>query len=92
MDKKINKNIIKYLKNENVNKIILFGSYLKDKDYNDIDIIVDFKEAKSLLNLVRIERELSELVGKKIDLSTNNSINPLILERIKSEEKIIYEI
>ncbi|MCK4296624.1 MAG: nucleotidyltransferase domain-containing protein [Candidatus Marinimicrobia bacterium] len=43
-----------------MNNIAIFGSYVKreEKPGSDIDIIVEFSERKSLLELVGIEREL----------------------------------
>jgi hypothetical protein len=42
----------------------------------------------SLLTLVRIERELSEALGIKIDLLTEQ---PYLMERIRSELKVVYQ-
>jgi hypothetical protein len=39
---------------------------------------VEFSERKSLPELVRIERELSEALGIKVDLLTEKSISPYL--------------
>jgi predicted nucleotidyltransferase len=44
---------------------------------------------KGLLAMVRIERELSEFLGVKVDLLTEESISPYLIDRIKKEAKII---
>ena len=59
-------------------------------DKSDIDILVEFSERKSLLDLVRIERELSEALSIKVDLLTEKSISPYLIDRIKSEMEVIY--
>lgn len=48
---------------------------------------MEFSETKGLLALVRIERELSEFIGIKVDLLTKESISPYLIDRIKSEAK-----
>ena len=39
--------------------------------------------------MVRIERELSEFLGVKVDLLTEGSISPYLIEGIKKEAKVI---
>lgn len=39
--------------------------------------------------MVRIERELSEFLGVKVDLLTEGSISPYLIEEIKKEAKVI---
>jgi len=87
------KHISQRLKGEGARKIALFGSYAKgnEEPESDIDIMVEFSERKSLLELVRIERELSEILGIKVDLLTEKSISPYLIDKIKKEMKIIYE-
>ncbi len=69
------------------------GSFARgeDKSDSDIDLVVKFDKKKSLLSLIRIEREISETVGRKIDLLTEESIHPLLKERIKSELRVLYQ-
>ena len=64
--------IARLLKNRGVRPVAVFGSYVRgeEKPESDIDIIVEFSEKKSLLELVKIERELSEVLGIKVDLLT----------------------
>jgi len=56
----------------------VFCSYVRgeEKARSDIDILVEFSGRKSLLELVRIERELSEILRIKVDLLTEKSISP----------------
>ncbi|HOL22220.1 MAG TPA: nucleotidyltransferase family protein [bacterium] len=88
----ITKKIIEFLRKEGAKSISLFGSFARDEENpkSDIDIIVEFNEVKSLLDIVRIERELGELLGIKIDLLTENSISPYLYDVINKEKKVIY--
>ncbi len=84
--------VVMLLKKYNPSKISIFGSYLRgeEKPGSDLDVLVDFKERKSLLTLVRIERELSEALGIKVDLLTEGSISPYLIDSIKAEMKVVY--
>jgi len=84
--------ISQVLKNKGARKIAIFGSYARNeqKPGSDIDIIVEFSGRKSLLELVRIERELSEILGIRVDLLTEKSISPYLIDSIKKEMESIY--
>ena len=71
----------------------LFGSAARGEASpdSDIDLIVRFSERKSLLDLVRIEREIAELIGRDVDLLTEASISPHLRDRIKDEMRILYD-
>jgi len=73
----------------------VFGSFVKGKQSpkSDVDIAIEFdkKSRKTLLDLVRIEEELTKIFGRKVDLGIFSSINPYILEDIKREMRVIYE-
>ncbi len=86
------KKIVGLLKNQGARRIAVFGSYVRreEKPGSDIDIIVEFSERKSLLEFVRIERELSEVLGIKVDLLTEKSISPYLIGTIRKEMEIIY--
>lgn len=81
------------LKNQGARKIAVFGSYARgeEKPESDIDIIVEFSERKSLFDLVGIEQEVSDALGIKVDLLTEKSISPYLIDRIKKEMVVIYE-
>jgi uncharacterized protein len=63
-----------------VEKLEVFGSYVRseqNKD-SDLDILVTFKEAPSLLTFIAIEHYLSDLLGVKVDLVMKDSLKPKI--------------
>mgnify|MGYP001572962222 CR=1 FL=1 len=86
------KKITQRLKKEGARRVVMFGSYARheEKSQSDIDIIVQFSRPKGLLDMARIERELSEEVRTKVDLLTEKSISPLIREQIRGEEVVLY--
>jgi len=84
--------ITQLLKDQGARKVAVFGSYIRGEESHesDIDIIVEFSERKSLLELVRMERELSDVLGIKVDLLTEKSISPYLIDTIKKEMEVIY--
>lgn len=85
--------IISSLKNEGAKKIGVFGSHAKGNasPKSDLDLLVAFSKKKSLLDIVRIERELFEKLNIKIDLCTRKSISPYLIDQIEDEEVLLYE-
>ena len=77
MDQSEIKNIIlSHLKGFNPVKVGIFGSFARgdNKKGSDIDILVEFKEAPSLLTLIKLENDLSETLGIKVDLVTTGAL------------------
>ena len=77
MDQSEIKNIIlSHLKGFDPIKVGIFGSFARgdNKKGSDIDILVEFKEAPSLLTLIKLENELSEILGVKVDLVTTGAL------------------
>ncbi|HDD59762.1 MAG TPA: hypothetical protein ENF69_02315 [Euryarchaeota archaeon] len=90
MDEKI-KELIEILKKHGVKRVKVFGSYVRGeaKPDSDLDVIVDFSERKSLLEIVGIEQEVEDRLGIKVDLLTEKSISPYLKERIEKESKVV---
>lgn len=89
----IENKVISILDKYGAQTIGIFGSYARgvQRPDSDLDLLVNFKERKSLLTLVRIERELSESIGVKVDLLTEGAVSPYLIDRIKSDLKVIYQ-
>lgn len=60
-------------------------------EQSDIDLVVEFSKPMSLLRFVALERQLSEALGRKVDLLTKAAISPYLRERIKRDLWVIYE-
>ncbi len=83
---------IKYLVANGAKRISFFGSFVRGDagPGSDLDVLVEFSERKSLLELVRLERELSDRLGMPVDLLTAKSISPHLIERIRDDMEVIY--
>lgn len=87
-------NIINYLRQYKPVRIGIFGSYarMEETPDSDIDILVKFKETLSLLDIAKIHRELSQLLGIDVDVVTEASVkNERLKKYIYSDLKIIFE-
>ena len=65
----------------------LFGSYVhgEQRELSDLDVLVEFEEAPTLLELSALQRHLSDLVGLKVDLVLKRTLKPDIGKVILSE-------
>jgi len=72
-----------------VKSIGIFGSYVRREEGkgSDLDILVDFEESASLslLDFIKLENYLSELLGVKVDLVERQTLKPRIGKHILGE-------
>lgn len=73
----------------------LFGSALRD-DFtaeSDIDLLAEFApgEPLGLIRLGTIEAELSELVGRKVDLNLPDMLSKYFRDEVLAEAETIYD-
>ena len=87
----IREKILNALKQNDVKRASLFGSVVRGEltDESDIDILVEFKGRKSLLDLVGLKLELEEMLKRKVDVLTYNSLHPILKDRILREQEVI---
>lgn len=86
--KKIAGKIVRILKKHGVARAGVFGAFARgeEKKDSDVDLLIEYKGRKSLLDLIGLEKELKKALGRAVDLLTYDSLNPLIRERILREE------
>ena len=70
-----------------VKSLGIFGSYVRGdvKRSSDLDILVEFHQAPSLLEFIRMEDDLSSKLGIKVDLVMKKSLKPHIGRQILAE-------
>jgi len=63
------------------------------RSYSDVEVLVEFfpGHIPGLLKIAEMERELSSLLGRKVDLLTREAISPYIRERIQDDLQVLYE-
>ena len=91
LTKEIEEKVIFILKKFGAKKISIFGSYVRGEatPESDLDIIVEFDRPIGLIKFVGIEIELSETLGINVDLLTEKSISPYLIDGIKKEAVVI---
>lgn len=77
-----------------IHRLMFFGSVLRD-DFtpkSDVDVIVEFEPGASvgMLKFARIERELSDIIGRKIDLNTKGFLSPYFKDEVLKEAQTQY--
>jgi len=86
---KIKLKIIPLLKNNNIKKAGIFGSYSRGEQRkdSDIDIVVNIEDKNmSLIGFIELKLSLEDVLGKKVDLVEYSAIKPIIKEGILNEE------
>jgi len=94
MTQHINNIIITTLRDFDPIRIGIFGSYARNEqtEGSDIDILVKFKRGITLLQLIRLENELSEKLGIKVDLVTEGALTNTKLKKMISQDlEVIFE-
>lgn len=87
----IKKRILPVLTKYGVKRAGVFGSVVRGeaKEDSDVDILVELPKKASLLDLVGLKLDLEEVLGRKVDVLTYDSIYPLLREPILKEELVI---
>ncbi len=86
--------IADFCRKHRIRKLSLFGSVLRD-DFgpdSDLDVLVEFEpDARvGLITFGRIERELSELLGRKVDLNTAGFLSKYFRGEVLAEAEVQY--
>jgi predicted nucleotidyltransferase len=65
----------------------VFGSVARGDNHagSDLDILVEFEPGRSLLHLSGLRIELTDLLGRDVDLATRGSLHPRLRDRILVE-------
>lgn len=80
--------IIRAARRAGVRNVRVFGSVARgdDRPGSDIDLLVDFDvHRRGVLPLVRLRRELSDLLDERVDVATAELLRPDVAERSLAE-------
>lgn len=81
--------ILRISKNRGAHNIRVFGSIAKGTDHenSDIDLLVDLEPHRSLLDLGGLLADLTEVLGRPVDVLTVESLRKKIRQQILNEAK-----
>lgn len=87
--------IADFCKRNRIRKLSLFGSALRGelRENSDIDLLIEFQPGPvpSLIDLARMERELSTLLdGRKVDLRTPQELSRYFRQEVLSSASVQY--
>lgn len=88
----IKKKVLPILKRHAVKRAAIFGSFARGeaKASSDVDLLIEYKtKDKSLFDLVDLKSELEEILGRKVDIVTYDSIYWRLREQILAQQVII---
>lgn len=85
--------IADFCRRNQIRRLAVFGSALRN-DFtpdSDIDILVEFEEgARVGLRFFAMQDELSEMLGRKVDLNTRGFISDAFLDEVLREARDVY--
>ncbi|MBI5815040.1 MAG: nucleotidyltransferase domain-containing protein [Nitrospinae bacterium] len=87
-------NIADICKRHDVSELSVFGSSVTGGygEDSDVDLLVQFVPESRIgfIEFSKIGRELSEAIGRKVDLVPKNGLKPAVREDVLAHAKVIY--
>lgn len=89
------KAIIAFCQRHPINKLSLFGSVLRDdfEPDSDVDILVEFEPDATVgyFELVEMQFELSDIIGREVDLLTPGALSKYFRQQVLNSARAVYE-
>jgi len=83
-----------FCKKHHIRRLSLFGSVLRDdfRPDSDVDVLVEFDPAHipGLIRLAGMEFELSEILGRKVDIRTAQDLSRYFREEVLNAAEVQY--
>ena len=86
--------VASFCKRHRIHKLALFGSVLRDdfRPDSDVDTLVEFEPgvAVGFIRLASMELELSEILGRKVDLRTPADLSRYFRQEVLQSAEVQY--
>ena len=85
--------VAEFCRRHHVVRLALFGSVLRDdfRPDSDVDVLVEFEPGKTPgLAFFAMQDELSELLGRKVDLNTPGWLSPYFRDEVLGDLEVLY--
>lgn len=83
-----------FCRRNRVRRLAFFGSVLRD-DFtpeSDVDVLVEFEPGTRVgLKFFGMEQELSEILGRKVDLNTPGFLSKYFRDEVIAEAEVLYD-
>ena len=86
--------IAEFCRRRRIRRLALFGSVLRNdfEPRSDVDVLVEFEPGHTPgLAFFTMQDELSELLGRKVDLNTPACLSPYFREEAIGEAEVLYD-
>ena len=86
--------IAQFCRRNHIRKLALFGSVLRDdfRPDSDVDMLVEFEPGQTagLLGMAALELELTEMLGRKVDLRTAAELSRYFRDAVIRTSEVQY--
>jgi predicted nucleotidyltransferase len=85
--------LAEYCRRHHINRLALFGSVLGEsfRPESDIDVLVEFEPGHIPgFGIIDMENELSQMVGRRVDLRTPKDLSRYFRDRVVCEARVQY--
>ena len=86
--------IAEFCRKHHIKKLALFGSVLRDdfRPESDVDVLVEFEPGHTPgLAFFRMQEELAEILGKKVDLNTPQCLSKYYRDEVLTEAEVQFD-
>lgn len=83
-----------FCRRHHIRRLALFGSVLRDDftPHSDVDVLVEFEPGETPgLAFFGMQDELSELLGRKVDLNTPQFISRYFRDQVLRDAQVVYD-
>jgi predicted nucleotidyltransferase len=79
--------ILRVASSHGARNVRVFGSRARGEgdEQSDVDILVELERGRTLLDLVRLKRDLEELTHRDVDVVTDDGLSPILRDTILSQ-------
>lgn len=83
-----------FCRRNQIRRLLFFGSVLHDdfRTDSDVDVLVEFEPEAEIgfMALARMRREMTQLLGRSVDLVTASGLKPILRESVLASAEEIY--
>ena len=87
--------LVEFCKRNHVRRVSVFGSALAGElgPDSDIDLLVEFEKDRTpgLFSIVRMEMEIEEALGRKVDLRTPEDLSQYFRDEVVRNARVQYQ-
>ena len=86
------KKLAEFRQKHHIKRLAFFGSVLRDdfRPESDVDVLVEFEAGHTPgLSFFAMQEELSQILGRKVDLNTLNFLSPYFRAEVQREAEYV---